>query len=196
MSASAVAGATKAAVTKTVPAATSASASAPSKTVYLFRHIQTSQVLVSLKNSVEKQSLKQIKDETRRPAHVRPDHWHPMLAIQGFHRHQDALSFHNSLRDHQLNLHSDKTTDPKHMLQPRRLRAPQEMNQIDETLVKMVELLNEQPHIKKNNGQGIQILWERDGVRKQLLEKEGVSLLEGIQHGNLSIRRGRDIVSA
>ncbi|KAF9369976.1 hypothetical protein CPC16_004058, partial [Podila verticillata] len=51
-----------------------------SNTVYLFRHIQTSQVLVSLKNSVEKQSLKQITDETRRPAHVRPDHWQPLAA--------------------------------------------------------------------------------------------------------------------
>ncbi|KAI8605648.1 hypothetical protein EDD21DRAFT_331803 [Dissophora ornata] len=171
MSASAVAGAAKAAASKT---------SSPS-TVYLFRHIQTSQ---------------QITDETRRPAHVRPDHWHPLVAIQGFAHHNDALSFHNSLRDHQLNMNSAKVTDKKHMLQPRRLRAPQEMNQVDETLVKMVELLNEQPQIKATKGKNIRILWEREGVRKQLLEKEGVSLLEGVQHGDLSIKRGRDIVNA
>ncbi|KAF9190930.1 hypothetical protein BGZ51_008079 [Haplosporangium sp. Z 767] len=187
MSAAAVAGATKAAATKTTTSP---------NTVYLFRHIQTSQVLVSLKNSVEKQSLKQITDETRRPAHVRPDHWHPLVAIQGFRRPQDALSFHNSLRDHQLNLHSVKVADPKHMIQPRRLRAPQEMDQVDETLVKMVELLNTQPQIKANQGKGIHILWEREGVRKQILEKEGVSLPEGIQHGDLIIKRGRDIINA
>ncbi|KAF9915490.1 hypothetical protein BX616_006056 [Lobosporangium transversale] len=191
MSASAVTGAAKAVATKTNPGT-----SASSKTVYLFRHIQTSQVLVSLKNSVEKQSLKQITDETRRPAHVRPDHWHPLVAIQGFARHQDALAFHNSLRDHQLNMHTAKTSNETHMLQPRRLRAPQEMKQVDETLVKMVELLNEQPQIKANKGKGIHILWEREGVRKQLLEKDGVSLLEGIEHGDLVIRRGRDIVNA
>ncbi|KAG0318169.1 hypothetical protein BGZ99_005835 [Dissophora globulifera] len=190
MSATAIAGAAKTAAAKT------ATAAAPATTVYLFRHIQTSQVLVSLKNSVEKQSLKQIADETRRPAHVRPDHWHPVLAIQGFERHQDALAFHNSLRDHQLNHISAKTTDATYMKQPRRLRAPQEMNQIDSTLVKMVELLNEQPQIKANKGQGFHILWEREGVRKDLLEKEGISLPEGIQHGDLAIRRGRDIANA
>ncbi|KAI7827677.1 hypothetical protein BC939DRAFT_444932 [Gamsiella multidivaricata] len=184
MSVAAVAGAAKSAAAK------------PNHAVYLFRHIQTSQVLISLKSSVEKQSLKQIADTTRRPPHVRPDHWHPLIAIQGFSHHQDALAFHNSLRDHQLNLHSAKLADKKHMLQPRRLRAPQEMNQLDETLVKMVELLNENPKIKESKGNGIQILWEREGVRKQLLEKEGVSLLEGIQHGDLVIKRGRDIANA
>ncbi|KAG0204454.1 hypothetical protein BGX28_003600 [Mortierella sp. GBA30] len=185
MSAAAVAGATKAAAKTASP-----------NTVYLFRHIQTSQVLVSLKNSVEKQSLKQITDETRRPPHVRPDHWHPLVAIQGFAHPQEALSFHNSLRDHQLNMHTAKTQDKDHMAQPRRLRAPKEMNQIDETLVKMVELLNAQPQIKANQGKGISLLWEREGLRKQILEKEGVSLLEGIQHGDLVIKRGRDIISA
>ncbi|KAF9115952.1 hypothetical protein BGX27_005644 [Mortierella sp. AM989] len=186
MSAASVVGAAKSAATK----------SSPSKTVYLFRHIQTSQVLVSLKNNVEKQSLKQITDETRRPPHVRHDHWHPLVAIQGFSHHQDALAFHNSLRDHQLNMHATKIADKKHMLQPRRLRAPQEMNQVDETLVKMIELLNEQPQIKANKGEGIHILWEREGVRKQLLEKEGISVPEGIQHGDLFIKRGRDIINA
>ncbi|KAG0360748.1 hypothetical protein BGZ54_009397 [Gamsiella multidivaricata] len=136
MSVAAVAGAAKSAAAK------------PNHAVYLFRHIQTSQVLISLKSSVE------------------------------------------------LNLHSAKLADKKHMLQPRRLRAPQEMNQLDETLVKMVELLNENPKIKESKGNGIQILWEREGVRKQLLEKEGVSLLEGIQHGDLVIKRGRDIANA
>ncbi|KAF9585677.1 hypothetical protein BGW38_001260 [Lunasporangiospora selenospora] len=175
-------------------AASGATKAASKNTVYLFRHIQTSQVLVSLKSSVEKQSLKQIADDTRRPAHVRPDHWHPMVAIQGFERPGDALSFHNSLRDHQLNMTSAKTADPKHMLQPRRLRAPQEMNQIDETLVKMVELLNAQPQIKANSGKGFQLLWERDGVREQILTKEGVSMPAGIEHGKLKIHRGRDIL--
>jgi hypothetical protein len=135
-------------------------------------------------------------DETRRPAHVRPDHWHPLVAIQGFNRHQDALSFHNSIRDHQLNMQAAKLADPKHMAQPRRLRAPQEMNQVDETLLKVVELLNEQPQIKATKGKGIRILWEREGVKKQLLEKEGISFPEDIQHGDLVIKRGRDIANA
>ncbi|KAF9088847.1 hypothetical protein BGX29_012359 [Mortierella sp. GBA35] len=186
MSASAVAGAAKTAATQSTK-----------NTVYLFRHIQTSQVLVSLKSSVEKQSLKQITDVTRRPAHVRPDHWHPLVAIQGFSRPQDALAFHNSLRDHQLNLHAAKVAEPEHIAQPRRLRAPQEMNQVDQTLVKMVELLNNQPQIKANQGKGVKILWERDGVRKQILEMEGVAaLLEGVEHGDLVVKRGRDIVNA
>ncbi|KAK3806353.1 MAG: hypothetical protein J3Q66DRAFT_358913 [Benniella sp.] len=184
-----LAGAAKSAVSRTSP-------TAPSKTVYLFRHLQTSQVLVSLKNSVEKQSLRQIVDETRRPAHVRPDHWHPLVAIQGFNRHQDALSFHNSIRDHQLNMQAAKLADPDHMAQPRRLRAPQEMNQVDDTLIKVVELLNEQPQIKATKGKGIRILWEREGVKKQLLEKEGISFPEDIQHGDLVIKRGRDIANA
>lgn len=135
-------------------------------------------------------------DETKRPAHVRPDHWHPLIAIQGFNRHQDALAFHNSVRDHQLNSQAAKHADSKHMTQPRRLRATQEMNQVDETLVKMVELLNEQPQIKASKGKGIRILWEREGVKKQLLEKEGISLPEDVQHGDLVIKRGRNIVNA
>ncbi|KAG0288162.1 hypothetical protein BGZ96_008031 [Linnemannia gamsii] len=187
MSAAAVTGAAKTAVTT----------QSTKNTVYLFRHIQTSQVLVSLKSSVEKQSLKQIADVTRRPPHVRPDHWHPLVAIQGFSRPQDALSFHNSLRDHQLNLHAAKVADPTHIAQPRRLRAPQEMNQVDSTLCKMVELLNAQPQVVANQGKGIHILWERDGVRKQILEMEGVKpLLEGVEHGELVVKRGRDIVNA
>ncbi|KAG0348944.1 hypothetical protein BG004_003427 [Podila humilis] len=169
---------------------------AATNTVYLFRHIQTAQVLVSLKNSVEKQSLKQIKDETCRPAHVRPDHWQPLVAIQGFLRPGDALSFHNSLRDHQLNIIKSKHQDRDHMSQPRRLRAPQEMKQVDETLVRMVELLNQQPQVVASKGQGFQILWEREGVRNQIQEMDGVSFPEGIQHGNLVVKRGRDIVNA
>ncbi|KAF9903680.1 hypothetical protein EC991_003455 [Linnemannia zychae] len=194
MSAAAVTGAAKS-------AAQSATASTKNNTVYLFRHIQTSQVLVSLKSSVEKQSLKQITDVTRRPAHVRPDHWHPLAAIQGFARSQDALSFHNSLRDHQLNLHAAKVADAEHMAQPRRLRAPQEMNQVDQTLVKMVELLDAQIQEKKGSVKGLKILWERDGVRKSILDKEegvleGKVLLEGVEHGELVVKRGRDIVNA
>ncbi|KAG0244510.1 hypothetical protein BGX31_008945 [Mortierella sp. GBA43] len=187
-----LAGAAKTAASNAVPAAPS-----PSKTVYFFRHLQTSQVLVSLKNSVEKQNLKQIVDETRRPAHVRPDHWHPLVAIQGFKHHQDALAFHNSIRDHQLNLTAAKQTDAKHVAQPRRLRATQEMDQVHETLVKMVKLLNEQPQIKATKGKGIRILWERDGIKKRFLEEEeGISFPEDIEHGELTIKRGRDIVNA
>ncbi|KAF9930072.1 hypothetical protein FBU30_000909 [Linnemannia zychae] len=188
MSTAAVSGAAKAAAATTTQST--------KNTVYLFRHIQTSQVLVSLKSSVEKQSLKQITDVTRRPPHVRPDHWHPLVAIQGFARPQDALSFHNSLRDHQLNLTSAKTADPAHMTQPRRLRAPQEMNQVDSTLVKMVELLNARP---KKEVIGLTILWERDAVRKSILEKEeegALKLVDGVQHGELVIKRGRDIINA
>ncbi|KAG0041340.1 hypothetical protein BGZ83_001969 [Gryganskiella cystojenkinii] len=185
-----------AAASTTVTSASKAAVKQASSTVYLFRHIQTAQVLVSMKSTVEKQNLKQITDETRRPAHVRPDHWHPLVAIKGLPDHKTALSFHNSLRDHQLNLHKVKVQDKEHMLQPKRLRAPQEMNQVDETLVKMVELLNAQPSLKESKGKGIQILWERDGVRKQILEKEGVpSLLEGIEHGDLIVKRGRDITN-
>ncbi|KAF9977148.1 hypothetical protein BGZ65_007533 [Modicella reniformis] len=150
--------ATKTAGTVRAAASKVTTSTPSSKTVYLFRHIQTSQVLVTLKNTVEKQSLKQITKETRRPPHVRPDHWQPLV--------------------------------------PQRLRAVQEMNQLDETLVKMVELLNEQPQIKAAKGKGIHILWEREGVKHQLLQKEGVSFLDGIQHGDLAIRRGRDIVNA
>ncbi|KAF9216334.1 hypothetical protein BGZ59_010130 [Podila verticillata] len=167
-----------------------------SNTVYLFRHIQTSQVLVSLKNSVEKQSLKQITDETRRPAHVRPDHWQPLAAVQGFPHQRDALSFHNSLRDHQLNLTQRKRQDGDYMRQPARLRAPQEMNQVDETLVKMVELLNQQPQVAQSKGKGFQILWERDGVRSHVQTLKGVTFPEEIEHGQLVVKRGRDIVNA
>ncbi|KAI8358356.1 hypothetical protein B0O80DRAFT_382910 [Mortierella sp. GBAus27b] len=174
-----LAGAAKTAASNAVPAAPS-----PSKTVYFFRHLQTSQVL-------------QIVDETRRPAHVRPDHWHPLVAIQGFKHHQDALAFHNSIRDHQLNLTAAKQTDAKHVAQPRRLRATQEMDQVHETLVKMVKLLNEQPQIKATKGKGIRILWERDGIKKRFLEEEeGISFPEDIEHGELTIKRGRDIVNA
>ncbi|KAF9335477.1 hypothetical protein BG006_011406 [Podila minutissima] len=177
-------------------ATNTAKAVSATNTVYLFRHIQTSQVLVSLKNSVEKQSLKQITDETRRPAHVRPDHWQPLAAIQGFPHARDALSFHNSLRDHQLNLTAAKHQNGEHMRQPARLRAPKEMDQVDETLVKMVELLNHQPQVVAAKGKGFQILWERDGVRSRVLEMEGVSLPEEMQHGSLVVKRGRDIVNA
>lgn len=68
---------------------------------------------------------------------------------------------------------------------------------MDSTLCKMVELLNAQPQVVANQGKGIQILWERDGVRKQILEMEGVKpLLEGVEHGELVVKRGRDIVNA
>ncbi|KAF9418557.1 hypothetical protein BGZ94_009664 [Podila epigama] len=177
-------------------AATNTVKTVNTNTVYLFRHIQTAQVLVSLKGSVEKQSLKQITDETRRPAHVRPDHWQPMVAIQGFARPSDALSFHNSLRDHQLNLLKTKTQDATHIAQPRRLRAVQEMNQVDETIVKMVQLLNEQPQIKANKGKGFQLLWERDGIRTQIQGSQGLVFPEAIEHGKLVTKRGRDIVNA
>ncbi|GJJ77721.1 hypothetical protein EMPS_10080 [Entomortierella parvispora] len=181
-----------------VAATSKAAVKQASSTVYLFRHIQTAQVLVSMQKTVERQNLKQITDETRRPAHVRHDHWHPLAAVKGLPDHKAALSLHNSLRDHQLNMHQRQFVQNKeHMAQPKRLRAPQEMNQVETTLVKLVELLNEQPALKASKGQGVEILWERDGVRKQILEKEGLpTLLEGIQHGELVIKRGRDIANA
>ncbi|KAF9163429.1 hypothetical protein DFQ26_002519 [Actinomortierella ambigua] len=192
----------------------------PSKSVYLFRNIQTSQVLVSMTKRLERphwiralegqgvagleaetagvpnQNLKQIADETRRPPRVRHDHWHPMAAVQGFKTHQEALSFHNSLRDHQLNMTEAKRDSAEHMAQPKRLRSPVEMNQINETLIKMADLLAKNETLAESQGKGVTILWERPHLLKQITENHGVSFLNAIQHGDLLVHRGRDIVDS
>ncbi|KAG0230922.1 hypothetical protein BGW41_002372 [Actinomortierella wolfii] len=166
----------------------------PSTSVYLFRNIQTSQVLVSMTKRLENQNLKQIVDETRRPPRVRHDHWHPLAAIQGFKSHHDALAFHNSLRDHQLNMTEAKRSSAEHMVQPKRLRAPIEMNQVNETLIKMADLLAKNESIAESKGKGLKILWERPHILDQIKQEHGVTFLDGIEHGDLLVHRGRDII--
>ncbi|KAF9976819.1 hypothetical protein BGZ73_007726 [Actinomortierella ambigua] len=168
----------------------------PSKSVYLFRNIQTSQVLVSMTKRLESQNLKQIADETRRPPRIRHDHWHPMAAVQGFQTHLDALAFHNSLRDHQINMTEAKRASAEHMIQPKRLRAPVEMNQVNETLIKMADLLAKNKTLAESQGKGITILWERPHMLKQISEEHGVTFLDAIEHGDLLVHRGRDIIDS
>ncbi|RUS19930.1 hypothetical protein BC937DRAFT_86701, partial [Endogone sp. FLAS-F59071] len=179
--------------------------------VYLYRHIQTSQVLVSFRKGMKSKILNQILDQTARPPRLRKDHWMPVVAITGFKDVRSAQSIHDALLERLRKRQQCKQNSPDHLALPKRLRTPVEQNQLSEALVSLREIVQ---RFLENKPSKLKIRWDGDNIfynmakskeaeavavarygkeEGKVYAKEEVDWPDGIKHTTLVLKRGRTI---
>ncbi|OZJ03711.1 hypothetical protein BZG36_03299 [Bifiguratus adelaidae] len=155
-------------------------------TLYLYRHIQTSQVLVSLRQGMKNKVLQQ-QSIKQRPPRLRKDHWVPMLAISGFDKAETAQALHDSILTRSQQKQNSKI-NATISGQPARLREPLEREQIQQTLEALQEALTHT--LPKRSTEPLRFHWENKALSERLQWPEHV------QHGDLQLVRGRIPVQA
>ncbi|RUO95768.1 hypothetical protein BC936DRAFT_143266 [Jimgerdemannia flammicorona] len=144
-------------------------ASNTGKALYLYRHVQTRQVLVSLR-----QNMKYF-DETARPLHLRKDHWAPLAVVTGFDTDATAQAAHDALLWRTKERQRTKMTSPKHINMKRRLRVPIEQNQLDESLISLREALEKVT--SERAPQNLSVFWEKSSYIGKALKMETMDVM-------------------
>ncbi|KAI8968313.1 hypothetical protein BDF20DRAFT_827917 [Mycotypha africana] len=144
---------------------------ASAKTLYLFRHIQTKQVL----------QLGGYK-----PPKLRKDHWRPLVAVTGFKSSDSVDALANALLYRKTSKQVSLVTSPEHKARQKRLRAVDEMDLIDRTLTSLREAI--EVIADRRNEKDLLALWEQPHFMKLKDEKDWPSLLK---HGQLELRNNR-----
>nr|CAG8519935.1 14358_t:CDS:2 [Entrophospora candida]CAG8522582.1 7020_t:CDS:2 [Entrophospora candida] len=65
--------------------------------IFLYKHLQTSQVLITIGRALQNKALDQIQDERLRPHTLRKDHWLPVVAVSGFSSYSSMITTFNKL---------------------------------------------------------------------------------------------------
>ncbi|KAI7863116.1 hypothetical protein BDF14DRAFT_1424311 [Spinellus fusiger] len=154
--------------------------------VYLFRHIQSNQVLVSTRPNMKSKSLSQL--NLARPIRLRKDLWRPVVALTGFDSEkavravQDAL-LHRS-KAYQLTL----ATDKEHLTRPKRLRSVDEKDILKTSIVSLREALESVSHRYLKEDGKLTALWEQTQHMELKGDSEWPAFLE---HGQLALKNNR-----
>ncbi|CAO3656103.1 unnamed protein product [Mucor hiemalis] len=99
---------------------------AAANSVYLYRHVQTKQVLVSLRQNMKNKTLNQLGTTNNKPITLRKDLWRPLVALTGFQTPQSAQAVSDALLQRSKARQQDLKTDQDHIARPKRLRAVDE----------------------------------------------------------------------
>ncbi|KAG0739006.1 hypothetical protein G6F57_003293 [Rhizopus arrhizus] len=153
--------------------------------VYLFRHVQTNQVLVSLKQNMKNKTLNQL-GTIHRPIRLRKDLWRPLVALTGFDTPQSAQALSDALLERSQTCQKELEVSADHRARPRRLRAVDEMNMVESSVLSLRDAL-ESVGAKRQQGK-LLALWEQPQWMELKGEKEWPSFLE---HGQLELRNNR-----
>ncbi|KAI9475937.1 MAG: hypothetical protein EXX96DRAFT_575191 [Benjaminiella poitrasii] len=158
---------------------------AVSTSIYLFRHVQTQQVLVSLRQNMKSKVLNQL-DTTARPTNLRKDLWRPLVALTGFQTPQSAQAVTDALLHHSKSLQLELKTDKDHITEPKRLRKVKEMDLVEKSIISLCKALETVGASK--NETTLLALWEQPRFMELKGDKEWPSFLE---HGQLELRNNR-----
>ncbi|KAI7901546.1 uncharacterized protein BX663DRAFT_110072 [Cokeromyces recurvatus] len=153
--------------------------------IYIFRHIQTQQVLISLRQSMKSRVLNQL-GTTVRPTNLRKDLWRPLVALTGFQTTQAAQAVTDALLHHSKDLQLKQKMDKDHILQPKRLRVVEEKNMVEKSIVALRKAL--ESVAASRNETRLLALWEQPYFMELKGDKEWPSFLE---HGQLELRNNR-----
>ncbi|KAI8091313.1 uncharacterized protein B0P05DRAFT_526946 [Gilbertella persicaria] len=154
-----------------------------SNSVYLFRHIQTKQILVSLKPNMKSKVLNQLAS-TQRPVALRKDLWRPLVALTGFQTPQTAQAVSDAFLQRSKTRQLDMATSPEHLARPKRLRVVDEKDLIEKSVMSLCESLEA---VAKHETQ-VLALWEQP----QFMELKGDAEWPAfLQHGQLELRNNR-----
>ncbi|CAO3629017.1 unnamed protein product [Cunninghamella echinulata] len=163
-----------------------------SHSVYLFRHVQTQQVLISTRQVLKSQNLKQI-DNTTRPIRLRKDLWRPMVAITGFHSPQSAQAVTDALLQRSQTRQLDFKMAEDHKMRPKRLRVVDEKDLVEKSVLSLREALEKvgSKHIKQD--EKLLALWEQP--RFMDLKGDGNQWPSFLEHGQLELKNNRFVKS-
>ncbi|OBZ89926.1 hypothetical protein A0J61_02028 [Choanephora cucurbitarum] len=151
--------------------------------VYIFRHIQTKQVLVSLKPNMKSKVIQQLAT-TQRPVTLRKDLWRPLVALTGFQTPQTAQAVSDALLQRSKTRQIDLATSPEHFARPKRLRVVDEKDLIEKSVISLRESLAS----AAKNETSVLALWEQPHFMELKGEGEWPSFL---QHGQLELKNNR-----
>ncbi|KAI8138103.1 hypothetical protein BJV82DRAFT_632617 [Fennellomyces sp. T-0311] len=158
-----------------------------SHSVYLFRHIQTNQVIVSTRQWAQNRSLRQL-DTATRPVRLRKDHWRPLVAVTGFNSLQSAQAVSDALLQRSAERQLDFKTSPEHLARPKRLRAIDEKDLVEKSIVSLREAIEAVAPKHFNNETKLSALWEQPRFLEMKGEQEWPAFVE---HGQLELKNNR-----
>ncbi|KAI8986383.1 hypothetical protein BDB01DRAFT_849441 [Pilobolus umbonatus] len=152
--------------------------------LYLYRHVQTQQVLVSLRQNMKNKTLKQI-TEVKKPLTLRKDLWRPLVAVTGFPTPQSAQAVSDALIKRSKDRQIDLKTSEEHLLRPKRLRVVDELNMVEKSIVSLCEALET---VGPKDDNKLLALWEQPHFMDLKGDKQWPS---NIEHGELELRNNR-----
>ncbi|KAI8097342.1 transcriptional regulation of mitochondrial recombination-domain-containing protein [Halteromyces radiatus] len=158
-----------------------------SHSVYLFRHIQTQQVLVSTRQVMKNKALQQL-DITNRPVRLRKDLWRPMVALTGFNTSQSAQAVSDALLQRSKARQLDFKTTEEHLARPKRLRQVDEQDLVEKSVVSLLEALEKVATTHIKNDEKLLALWEQPRFMDLKGDKEWPAFVE---HGQLELKNNR-----
>ncbi|KAI9361817.1 hypothetical protein BD770DRAFT_408300 [Pilaira anomala] len=150
--------------------------------VYIYRHIQTKQVLVSLRQNMKTKVLNQLGTKNA-PVRLRKDLWRPLVALTGFETPQSAQAVTDALLQRSKARQVDLKTSDSHLARPKRMRVVDELNLVETSIVSLREALESVGSKEK-----LLALWEQPHFMELKGEKEWPSFLE---HGQLELKNNR-----
>ncbi|KAI9497135.1 hypothetical protein BDB00DRAFT_805124 [Zychaea mexicana] len=159
-----------------------------SHSVYLFRHIQTNQVIVSMRQWTQNRSLRQL-DTVLRPPRLRKDHWRPLVAITGFNTLQSAQAVSDALLQRSQVRQLEFKTSPEHLARPKRMRTVDEKDLVEKSVVSLREALESVAPKHFNGETKLSALWEQP----RFLEMKGDDheWPAFLEHGQLELKNNR-----
>ncbi|KAI9250322.1 hypothetical protein BY458DRAFT_524777 [Sporodiniella umbellata] len=149
--------------------------------LYLYRHVQTNQVLVSLRQNMKNKALNQL-GPNRTPV-LRKDLWRPLVALTGFDTFQSAQALNDALLQRSEVRQNQLKTSSEHVARPKRLRKVDEQNMVENSILSLREALE-----SVSKKQNLLALWEQPRFMEMKGEKEWPSSLK---HGQLELRNNR-----
>ncbi|KAG2231640.1 hypothetical protein BDF21DRAFT_464605 [Thamnidium elegans] len=150
--------------------------------VYIYRHVQTKQILVSLRQNMKNKVLNQLGTKNA-PVRLRKDLWRPLVALTGFETPQSAQAVTDALLQRSKARQIDLQTSESHLARPKRLRVVDELNLVETSIVSLREALETVGSKEK-----LLALWEQPHFMELKGEKEWPSFLE---HGQLELKNNR-----
>ncbi|KAJ1658358.1 hypothetical protein IWQ61_002384 [Dispira simplex] len=156
---------------------------------YLFRHINTKQVVGSLTPELTQRTFKQITDITTRPSRIRLDLWRPLLVATN-----NTSEFRQ--RTHLMFIQPIERTLSEELLRMRRkARKVLLMDNLENKVEHLcrIYMYLEAKHGKENMPQ-IKLFWDQEGLKDSVVAK-GIQWPSFVSHDKLNLDRGRFILN-
>ncbi|CAG8433489.1 6715_t:CDS:2 [Ambispora gerdemannii] len=127
--------------------------------LFFFRHVATSQVLISPQVNMKNRYLRQTLNPALRSHQLRKDLWQPFLGVCGFKSEASRISLLNFIRFRLEN----KPKPPDYYQQPKRLREVEDMKEIEYSVLAFCEGIKELIKRKLEDPDQSQLLlfWEK-----------------------------------
>ncbi|CAG8460554.1 2614_t:CDS:2 [Funneliformis caledonium] len=153
------------------------------------RHVQTSQVLVTVGRIIQSKYLRQIKDAALRPHKLRKDHWTPFVAISGFSSYGSVMTTSNII----LRKLQNRPKSSEYYKMEKRLRIHEDMNLVESSVLALCQSLRqlEAREMESKQNSLLKIYWERMAMVDLPKEQKGMEWPIFVQHEKLELKRGR-----